>query len=284
MRTRGAERASGRVARRGGRTRAARADKYDLYLRSVQDPEGDAARLARMFRRYRPRPARTLAEDFCGTGALACAWVRRHRENRAWGIDLDPEPLAWGARRLLPKLRSDQRERIRLLRSDVMRVRHEPVDVIAAFNFSFFLFQTRDALRRYFRAARARLRPDGLLVLDAYGGPEAQERRTERRRCDGFTYEWDQARFDPVSHRTTCYIHFRFSDGSRLARAFRYDWRLWTLPELRELLGEAGFPESEVYWEGTDRGSGEPNGVFRPCREAAEDPAWIAYLAARRGP
>ena len=48
------------------------------------------------------------------------------------------------------------------------------------------------------------------------------------------------------------HIHFEFTNGSRLKRAFTYEWRLWTLPEIRELLGEAGFSRSTVYWEDRD--------------------------------
>ncbi len=271
-----------RPRRRAGRrgTRARRADKYDLYQRAVQDPQGDVARIRRAFLRRFGRPPRLLREDFCGSAALACAWVAAHREHRAFGIDLDPEPLAWARRHNVGALRPEQAERVCLLRGDVLRVRTPPADVVAAFNFSFFGWKTRPELVRYFRCVRRHLHRRGLFVLDAYGGPEAQERREERRSVDGFTYVWDQDRFDPITHETTCFIHFEFRDGSRMRRAFRYDWRLWTLPELRELLEEAGFGRVEVYWEGTERRTGEPNGVYRVCEHANDDPAWVAYLAA----
>ncbi len=237
-------------------------------------------RLRRTFENRRGRPPRVLREDFCGTAALACAWVADHGEHRAFGVDIDPEPLAWGRRHNLARLRPGQAERVRLLRGDVLHVRTPPADVLVAFNFSYFLWKTRPELVRYFRCARRRLRRGGLFVIDAYGGPEAQEPREERRAMGGFTYVWDQDRFDPISHATTCFIHFEFPDGSRLARCFRYDWRLWTLPELRELLVEAGFGDVEVYWEGTDRRTNEPNGVYTRRRVAPPDPAWVAYVAA----
>ena len=260
---------------------ARRADKYALYERAVQDPEGDVMRVRRMFARVYGRPPRTLREDFCGTAAFATAWVAAHGEGRATGIDLDPEPLAWARRTHLSRLRPDQAARIALLRGDVRSARTAKVDVTVAFNFSFFVFKTRPELLAYFRRVRAGLREEGLFVLDAYGGPESFERREERRRCGGFTYVWDQDRIDPITHHAICHIHFEFRDGSRLWRAFSYDWRLWTIPELREVLADAGFSGTTVYWEGTERGTKEPNGVFRPREHADEDPAWIAYLVAR---
>ena len=51
-------------------------------------------------------------EDFCGSAALSCAWVEEHRENRAFGIDLDPEPLEWCRQNHFPKLTADQREAV----------------------------------------------------------------------------------------------------------------------------------------------------------------------------
>jgi len=262
------------------RTRAQSADKYELYEKSVQQPEADAALVARIYKQHFSREAQTLREDFCGTAAFACEWVKRSRENRAWGIDLDPEPLAWGKDRHIALLDPAQTERLTLYQGDVLEVRHELVEVTAAFNFSYFLFRTRDELRNYLEVARKTLTDDGMLILDAYGGAEAQRCQVEKRSVDGFTYVWDQNAFDPIDHSVTNFIHFEFPDGSKLKKAFRYDWRLWTIPEIRELLVEAGFRETEVYWEGTDRETGEGNGVFRRCEKAPEDPAWICYIAA----
>ena len=76
---------------------------------------------------------------------------------------------------------------------------------------------------------------------------------------------------------TTCYIHFRFPDGSELKKAFRYEWRLWGMAEVREALVEAGFERADVYWEGTDK-RGEGNGVFSHREKAENTDAWIAYV------
>ena len=97
-------------------------------------------------------------------------------------------------------------------------------------------------------------------------GPDASDLQKEKTKLDGFTYIWDQAEFEPVTSRIVCHIHFKFPDGSKIKRAFTYDWRLWTLPEFREILTEAGFAKVRVYWEGTDD-DGEGNGEFTEHRD-----------------
>ncbi len=269
-----------RRTRKPNPRRAARADRYALYQRSVQEPEYDVSLIQRVFRRRHGRSARLLREDFCGTAHMACTWVLAHRENRAFGIDLDPEPLAWGRQHNVAGLDPEQQSRIKLIQGDVRDIGFEPVDVTLAFNFSYFIFRERAELVDYFRRVKGGLRPEGLFFLDAYGGADAFRTGPETRKLDGFDYIWDQARVDPISHAVRNYIHFRFPDGSRIQRAFEYDWRLWTLPELRDCLLDAGFREVEFYWEGTDRKTGDGNGSFTLRRSAADDPAWVAYLAA----
>ncbi len=52
------------------------------------------------------------------------------------------------------------------------------------------------------------------------------------------------------------------------------------LPEVRDLLLEAGFTGVEIYWEGTDSETGEGNNIFTRRERAIDDPAWIAYIIA----
>src|SRR5262249_30095181 len=145
-----------------------------------------------------------------------------------------------------------------LLADDVRRVRRPKVDVIAALNYSYWVFRRRETLRDYLRAARGSLAPGGLLVLDVFGGTEAMQTVVETRRVPAsrgpggvpvpaFRYVWEEAAFNPVDHRLRSHIHFRLRDGRELRRAFSYDWRVWSLPELDELLAEAGFRETRIY-------------------------------------
>lgn len=264
---------------------ARRADPHELYQRAVQEPDADIPLIQKVFRSSFSRPARSLREDFCGTALLACRWVDDHDENRAWGIDLDPEPLEWGRLHNVANLRPDQAGRVKLIQGDVLDIGHEKVDVTAAFNFSYFVFRERAQLLRYLERAHSTLNPEGVLLLDIYGGADAQRTSRESREVDDdVDYIWDQHRFDPIHHHAVNFIHFEFRDGSRMERAFRYDWRLWSIPELRDLLDEAGFAETEVYWEGTDRKTGEGNDVFSRRERAPDDPAWIAYIAGIRRP
>jgi SAM-dependent methyltransferase len=269
---------------------AATSDPLDLYERSVQDPPSECDFVEQVWgefhsARRRSRPARrcmVIREDFCGTAAVAIEWVRRGRGRRAFGVDLDQAVLArarmLAARRLSPAMR----RRLTLLNADVRGAAAPRADAILALNFSYFVFKTRAALRRYLRGVHQSLKPGGLIILDAYGGSDSFTETREEQDFDGFTYVWDQHSYNPVTHEVINHIHFRFPDGSELRRAFTYDWRLWTLPELRELLAEAGFRSVTVYWEGTDEDTGEGNGEFSPSTRGEACPGWVAYLVAAR--
>ena len=265
-------------------TAAALADRHRLYERAVQSPRAEVDFVDRTYRLLRGRSARWLREDFCGTAAVCCEWVRRRKTNRALGVDLDPEVLAWGRRHNLAALPQAQRVRVELLEQDVMRVATRPLDLVLAMNFSYWLLCSRAALRAYFEQVRAALAPGGVFFLDAYGGYDAyrliiEERSIEDPELGRFRYQWEQAHYDPISGRLVCHIHFAFADGSRLERAFTYDWRLWSLPEIRDLLAEAGFSRVLVYWQGWDA-QGRPDGRFEPVESGEPDAGWIAYLSA----
>lgn len=272
------------AARNGKRrplTMAQRADRLALYERAVHDPATEVDFLQRAFRDARKRLPRSFREDFSGAASAACEWVRRGPQRRAIGVDIEPAVLEWGRLKRLSRLTPAARRRVSLVNADVLTVRTRPVEVIAALNFSYWVFKEREQLLRYFRNAFSGLTRDGILVLDAFGGYEACREMRERTEHRGFTYVWHQARYHPVNGHLLCHIHFRFPDGSRLDQAFSYDWRLWTLPELREILLQAGFRHVTVYWEGDD-GEGGGNGEFTPSTTGEADGGWIAYVVAEK--
>lgn len=261
------------------------ADRHLLYQQSVQDVVSEIDFVQETWAELRRRPAALLREDFCGTANTACEWVRRDERHYAVGIDLDEAVLEWGRLNNLSQLDGDEIERIELMQDDVMRARPGLSDIILAMNFSYYLFRERDELREYFANALDGLVSDGMLILDAYGGYEAPMVLEERRDCvdgDGnaFVYIWDQAAFNPIDSCMTCNIHFEFADGSRIENAFSYQWRLWTLPEIREILLEAGFAKVEIYWEGTDEESNEGNGIYLPSEQGDADAGWVCYIVA----
>jgi SAM-dependent methyltransferase len=263
-------------------------DRHLLYTPAVQSVEGDLDLFASIYRRLRRQPASHLREDFCGTAALACAWAARGGSYRAWGVDQDGPTLAWARRRRLPSLGAAA-ARVTLVQADVCRVTLPRVDLILALNFSYWVFQRRAELGAYFRAARRSLRRGGMLILDAFGGTDALQALVERRRVpasrgpDGgrvpsFVYVWEQEDFDPVSHRLRSHIHFRLRDGREVRRAFSYDWRVWTLPEIRELLVEAGFREARVYLQDWDDRNHEPLATYSHRRHFENQLSWLAYV------
>ena len=268
------------MVRLGRQKIADQADRHYLYQESVQDTEAEIDFVEETWRELRNRPAELLREDFCGTAITACEWVRRDPQHYAIGIDWDAEVLEWGRINNLEQLDDEQFNRINLLQENVLDAQTESADIALAMNFSYFLFLERQDLRKYFRAVHASLVEDGIFFLDAYGGYDAPKVIEEERECDGFTYIWEQASFNPIDSRMTCHIHFEFPDKSRLDEAFSYQWRLWTLPEICELLAEAGFATVTVYCEGTDEEANEGNGIFEPAKVGDADPGWICYIVA----
>lgn len=261
---------------------AASADRHDLYERSVQNTETEIDFVDQVWEELRGRMAHHLREDFCGTAQTSAEWVLRRPENVATGVDLDEEVVAWGTSRNKARLDEEQLSRLNVLIEDVRAVDIGKVDTVVAMNFSYYLFKTRDGLREYFKHVLDALVDDGIFFLDAYGGSESFEEMEEERDLDGFTYVWDQHYYNPINGDAINKIHFRFPDGTEMKEAFRYEWRLWTLPELTELLLEAGFSKAAVYWEGTEEDTEEGDGEFVETTEGEACAGWIAYIVAEK--
>jgi SAM-dependent methyltransferase len=256
------------------------ADRHALYQLAVQSPVEDVRFLRRVYRNARGREPLRLREDFCGTAFLCAAWVRGGPRYSAEGFDLSKETLRWGIEHNFPPL-GEAARRILLHAADVRLPSTRPPDLRCAQNFSYFVFKRRSELLEYFTSARRDLAPRGMLVLDIYGGPEAMEEIEDVREVDGaFTYVWEQRRFLPATGDYEAHIHFRFPDRTEMRRAFSYDWRLWTLPEVKDALHEAGFERVDSYWEGTAQDGESGNGVFRRSERGENCPAWVTYLVA----
>lgn len=259
------------------------ADKHVLYQASVQAPDVDSKIYARWFKKYAGRDLRSMREDFCGTAVLCCEHIRNHPENTAVGVDLDRPTLDWGIKNNVNVLLDDQqKKRLKLIESNVLDVTAPKVDCVLALNFSYQVFKTRKDLGKYIKTVFKSLKPGGVFYMDALGGPDVMQQKTDKTRKKGFVYHWEQRSFDPISHRFVCAIHFEFPDGTKMKDAFIYDWRMWSLPELQELFIEAGFDDVHVMWEGTDWKTRSGNGVFRRRAVGDMDEAWISIVVGRK--
>jgi SAM-dependent methyltransferase len=254
--------------------------KYRLYEKAVQSPETHIEMFEDFFKQLGLSEPRLLREDFCGTFALCAEWIKRHPKNFAMGLDLDPEPLEYGLAHHAKRLTPAQRKRLLVLKQNVQNKTSPRCDLIAACNFSFNIFKTRAEMLKYFKACHASLKTNGVLLLEAAGGPGMiADIRESKGIFEGkkrlATYTWDQASFDPIRAESHCKIHFRLSNGTRLRNAFEYDWRMWSIPELRELMLEAGFRETRVFWETEHQGKGTGEHVLMESGDNAY--AWVAY-------
>lgn len=265
-------------------TLAESADRFDCYQRAVQSPEHEVEFFEQAYRDQFPRKPLTLREDFCGSFAVCCEWLKSDPRREALGVDLCAETLQWGREHNATQLSEGQTQRLTLLQEDVRQRHAPPVDIVAAQNFSFWIFQTRSEVLEYFKAAHDNLGAEGIMVMDMMGGGACYDvghvdKRKIGRGKSSFRYDWEQASFNPVDHSCSFYIHFKFKDGSKLKHAFEYHWRFWTIPEVRELLDEAGFSKSLVYWEQEDE-DGEDTGEFKAQESAPSNPSWICYIVA----
>ena len=262
---------------------AATADKYVLYQRAVQSADQDALFLANTYKEIRGRKARHLREDFCGTCLLSSHWIGLGKHNTAECYDIDPEPLEWGKRHNLKKL-GNKASRLTQYQEDARNNSRQAPDVRCAQNFSYWIFKTRAEMLDYFIKAQKDLADDGIFVIDLHGGPESIQELEEETEMDdeSFTYVWDQDSINPITGEARLHIHFRFPDGTEMTDAFTYDWRLWGLPELRDLLVDAGFSSATCYWEGTDEDGVSGDGIFSPTDEGEACLSYVAYLVATK--
>ena len=262
---------------------ADKADKFACYQKSVQTPEHEVQFFEQAFgEANQGKKPTSLREDFCGTFAVCCVWVKSNNTRTAVGVDLCGETLEWGRGHNLSALNEEEQSRLRVLEQDVRKKNRPLVDVLAAQNFSFWLFKTRSELLEYFKIARSNLKAGGVMIMDMMGGgdcyqEDSVDKRIIKKGKKGFQYWWEQASFNPVTADASFYISFKFADGSKLKRAFEYHWRFWTIPEVRELLEEAGFRESHVYWENDDEDS-ENYATWSRGTNASSDPSWICYI------
>ncbi len=253
-------------------------NRLDLYELCVQST-GHLVPLLRALHGHSPC---VLGEDFAGTAALSHSWVKAIKDASAIAVDLDEQALA----------HHDEHASIARRAADVRTV-SDPVDVLFVGNFSIGYLHTRAELVSYLRHARERLTTGGVFVCDTYGGENAYTLGHVHRHHilpDGrrVRYTWEQREADPLTARVVDVLHFRIERGGviedELMDAFVYDWRLWSVPELRDAMAEAGFDRSDVYQKLPDAEDDEGNLYLDPVTnpEDLED-SFIVLVSGRAG-
>jgi SAM-dependent methyltransferase len=252
-------------------------DKYAAYSATVQSAHYDARFLRRVYRELKQREPIILREDFCSTFELCCEWAKLDDEKQAIGLDIDPEPLDYGRSHYLAHLPASTRDRVQVIQKDVLAPGAPRADIVCALNFSYFAFRERETLLKYFRQCRRALKPGGIFALDLFGGPQYGEPWVDTKAFPGLKYFFQQEFFDPISNYTRFHIHFKPRGKRTQKRVFTYDWRMWSIPEVRDVMLDAGFDDVAVYWEGTGR-NGRGSGKFHRRERGESCSIWVAYV------
>ncbi len=246
---------------------------FDLYELCVTD----APRLARFAKAAHGRKPRVLREDFSGTAALAKEWGRAY--GSAVAVDQDAKPLA---RAKGPSVRA--------VRADVLRCRVK-ADIIAATNFPLGYFHQRGDLVRYLKHARSCLNPRGVLLADLYGGRDAMRPLNIGRKLRGpagqrVEYTWEQRETDPATNLVLDTLSFVVTASGKAKRypdAFVYHWRIWSIPEVRDAMMDAGFRAVDVYARMGDAIDSDGNLYVSPIQSGDElDENYVVYVVGRR--
>lgn len=251
-------------------------DKHDLYETCVQSPK----HLAPLLRAVHARDPVVLGEDFAGTAALSYEWIKRSGA-RAVAVDLDTAAMT----------KHPDHPAVSKVVSDVRTV-PDACDVLFVGNFSIGYLHTRRELVEYLRHARGRLNPGGVFVCDTYGGESAfltGEVHRPHPMPGGWLcrYTWEQRHADPLTGMVTDVIHFRLEKAGVIEHemfdAFVYEWRLWSVPELRDAMDEAGFSKTQVYAKLADAWDDEGNAYVEPVVDAEDelDESFIVMVAGR---
>ncbi|KAL2620822.1 hypothetical protein R1flu_001027 [Riccia fluitans] len=164
-------------------------------------------------------------------------------------------------------------------------------DMICAFNYSCCCLQKRAELVRYFRQVLKSISEDGgIFAMDLYGGTSSECALKLRRRFETFSYTWEQEEFDVINRTTRISLHFRLNNNQGMIRhAFSYYWRLWTLPEVKECLLEAGFNEVHFWMKEMSDTRERDDDVdtevdskakYEEVTSFLQEDAWNAYIVA----
>ncbi len=256
--------------------------KFKLYELAVQSPNWQVDYLPQFHTWLIGKPPTLMREDFCGTGRISCEWVKRSPKNKAVGLDLDPEVLAYAKNVNQDALSASEKKRVTFIKQDVLKPTREKFDFIGAYNFSYFIFHERKQLLKYAKAACQSLKNHGTFFLEIAGGEGFKEACYESKTLQApgigkVEQVWEQHQYDPITQVSDFSIHFKLPGQLIINDAFTYHWRIWEIRELREILVDAGFKKTLVLWEKTDE-KGKWQGEYLPAEAANHSQSFIAYV------
>ncbi len=253
-------------------------DKHDLYELCVQNPEACIP----LLNAIHGNAPKILAEDFAGTAILSHQWVEQSDQHHAICVDLDQEAL-------------DKHGTHPRIKKQLINVNDatDQADILFVGNFSIGYHHTRAELVTYLKQAHARLKANnGTFLCDTYGGENAYtlggvHRPTpmgDGRLC---RYTWEQRDANPLTGMVTDVIHFRIEHAGTITEeyddAFTYHWRLWSVPELKDAMLEAGFTKVQCFAKLPDAVDDEGNAYINPIEDPQEEleESFIVLIAAR---
>ena len=260
--------------------------RFDLYEICVVSPE----QLVPLLKAVHGGSPKHLAEDFAGTACLCDRWVHDTPGGSSTGVDLDAEALHYH-----PTVPGVTKIACNVLDETVVDSSGPKADIVHAGNFSIGYMHTRAELVRYMSLARQRLAPGGVFLCDTYGGESTFVTGTVHRDHwipDGpqkgkrVRYTWEQREANPLTGMVTDVLHFRVERSGVIEEeffdAFTYVWRLWSVPELRDAMLEAGFTTTSVYSKLPDAMDDEGNAYIQPVSDPDElDDSFIVLVAGR---
>ena len=116
-------------------------DIHRLYEKSVQNVVHEIDFMKQIYSEKRGKKAKIYREDFCGTAYSSCEWVKQDNDHLAIAVDNDKSVLEWALINRLNELSDHQKKRINLVEADVNNAETEKSDILAAYNFSYFVFK-----------------------------------------------------------------------------------------------------------------------------------------------
>lgn len=222
----------------------------EVYDRLMDDVDYDlwANHLMHLFETFSDGtlPQRVL-DCACGTGALTIRLAE-------CGLQMTGLDCAEDMLRLAQQKAMRRGFRIPFVRMDMQHLQtHRRMDAITCCCDGVNYLTTLSDVSRFFRAAHAALKPDGLLLFDVSSAYKLEHvlgcstMGEDRADC---TYLWENM-FDPKTRLLEMRLHFFVPDAAAPSRWRRFDevhvQRAHTKEELCGLLSECGFEVLGIY-------------------------------------